>query len=212
MAAIVYNPYSFLEDVYSNGLDYVIQNLPAPAPGTTTSIQDLNDTLFEYLAGWLNVNINPNSGTAPSPVIELLFNQVLANTANDYINLKIIPNLSTGVQLNVNQLRLINAGIAGINYNTYDSLDNFFDGFDEQIASCKANNAEKAAIYIASAVARASNDYWNNILSNGPSSPVPGTWTQYLNSSYWPVNYNNLSAWVGASYLENWRGPLHFKQ
>jgi|GEM_PF-5903812 hypothetical protein len=69
MAAIVYNPYSFLEDVYSNGLDYVIQNLPAPAPGTTTSIQDLNDTLFEYLAGWLNVNINPNSGTAPSPVI-----------------------------------------------------------------------------------------------------------------------------------------------
>jgi hypothetical protein len=107
---------------------------------------------------------------------------------------------------------LINAGIAGINYNTYDSLDNFFDGFDEQIASCKANNAEKAAIYIASAVARASNDYWNNILSNGPSSPVPGTWTQYLNSSYWPVNYNNLSAWVGASYLENWRGPLHFKQ
>ena len=105
MAAIVYNPYSFLGDVYQNGLDYVIANLrPTPPP---IAIQDLNDTIFEYIAGWLDIKINPGSGTAPSPLIELLFNQVLANAANDYINLKIVSSLAQGsIQPSINQPKI----------------------------------------------------------------------------------------------------------
>jgi len=205
MSTIVFNPYAFIKDVYQEGMNYVSANLP-PITDTDGGMAEINETIFEFLAGFLNLNINPGSGSTPSPQVEMLFSQVLPNAANDYMNLKIVSNIANanlnGQSSSVNQLRLISSILSGINNNTYDSLDNFFVGVEEQIACSKGSNSDKASIFIAASIARGSAQYWNNILEEGPGTPpttVP--FQTYLNTTYWPVNYNNLSSWVSASFL-----------
>lgn len=213
MAVISYNPYKSVGPLFKGGLDYIIQN-----SNPDITIEDLTN-----LALWYIVSLYPQFAEGPPqpiysgggsgvPVPNLsaqtaaTFESIIPNVANDYMNLKITRN-STGNSYQANMAGQI---MRGIKYNTADSYENFFNNVDENIATCGSNNLVKGSLYIASAIARSSAQYWNTLLAAGDATG----WDSYIYSqsnmmtgrSNWAANYNNMPFWMTASLLGSLSG------
>ncbi len=203
MAVTTYNPYADYAFSFEAGMDSVAQNLPSGP----LNIDDIVGAVFDYIAtivpqiyyGTPCAGSGSGSGGGEaSDFFYGLYGPLLANVFNDYTNMKITNNLMA----NAKQNTIISSTLRGIKENTYDSLGNFFNGVDQQIAnSSNLSNIDKSVLYLASALGNGASTYWNNVLQNGPTSSPPPAWLAYLNTTNWSVNYNNLPQWVATSYL-----------
>lgn len=205
MSTPSYNPYAKYGPLFKNGLDYIIQYA-----NPDLTIDDLNNLVLWYVLstdpGYTGPIYSGGGSGIPAPPLgdtglDNLINAITPNVANDYMNRKITWN-STG---NVDQKRIISLIMKGINCNTVDSLNAFFDNVDQNIGILNNANSTKISLYLASAISRGSYTYWAQLLDG---AAVSG-WDNYIYSSYnvttnrgnWAANYNNIPSFTTASLL-----------
>lgn len=185
MSITYLNPFSKISTQYSNGLEYLINNLPA-----TPSFDDLNNTTIAYIQTLLDPT------TIPPDSLNLPMNDALAsvipNSVNDYNN-QIIPQ---NLMMSAGQAEFVASVLQGIRQNSIESLGAFFDEVDNEISQSNMLTINKTSLYMASGIARASYTYWMGVLS---TSGHEG-WTDHLSGSE-AINYSNVQIWVSASFL-----------
>lgn len=175
MATPVYNPWNLYVGQFSTGLDYIAANIASP------TFDSIRDTTMDYYA-----TLSPSPGGG----VENSLERSIATSANDYIDLKILENLIASPQ----QLALIESLYMGIMDNSIESLENYFDIADDQISMSSISNSDKAPIWAALAIARASLNYWESTVA------TPGNWSTYLDSDT-AANYANIPNWILASFV-----------
>ncbi len=181
MAVQTYNPFKYQEQLFTDGLDYVIANIPG-----TPTLEDLADTIVNYFS------------SLPDPPGSDFLQQikvVMINSANDYINNRIIQNMN----YDINGMALIDSILTGLKENNIDSLSDFFSAGEEQIAMSNVSTISKYALYNSLTLAKTSYTYWVNIVG------TPGGWSTYINANA-AINYANLPFWVGGAYLGAFSG------
>lgn len=181
MAITTYNPYSADVDLLSNGLDYIIANVPS-----SPTVYDLLDTCEAYL-----YTLIPG---APANV-GIGMKIALTNVLNSYIDGKIEQNLS----YDPSQLALVNSVYDGIRQQSIDSLGDFFADSAQQLAMAEYSTYSKGPMYYALMEAEVSYYYWLGKIG------APGGWATYLNSNA-AINYSNIPYWVSAAYVAAFAG------
>lgn len=176
MASPTYNPYRDYETLFTDGLDYIVTNLTPPVNYYT--ITDLVTAYFNSLP------------TPPGPEQLQAFSRLAINSGNDYINSRIAGNLN----YNANEWAFVESVLGGLKENSIDSYDSFLEDAQEQLAQADFNTPSKTALYVALALTRASNTYWNTVVT------TPGSWATYINSNA-AINYANIPHWVSATFV-----------
>lgn len=181
MAILTYNPFKYQEQLFSDGLDYVIANIPG-----SPTLDQLADTVIDYLASLPDPMGNDTLTGARIAAI---------NSANDFINNRIVQNLN----YDVNGLSLIDSVVFGMKENSIDSLADFFSAAEEQIAEATLNTISKYALYNSLTMAKTSYTYWLGVVG------TPGSWATYINSNA-AINYANLPFWATSAYMGAFSG------
>ncbi len=180
MANFTQNPFSRVGEQFYNGLDYVINNIPG-----SPNFDNLNTVTIDYLSTLLG-----GGGGSINPILGDIVYSILPNTVNDYTNLLISQNANLSQQ----QQAIAISVLDGINKNTIDTLPDFFDSVDAEIAKTEINITDKTALYIATAIGKSSSKYWENAAAS------PGNWATYLNGNS-AINYANIPFYVTASFV-----------
>ena len=181
MAIQTYNPFKYQEQLFTDGLDYVITNIPG-----SPTFDDLADTIIDYFA------------SLPDPMSSDFLTGAriaMTNSANDFINSRIADNLN----YDSNGQMLIESVLAGVKYNSIDSLADFFSAAEEQIAMADVNTISKYALYNSLTMAKTSYAYWLAKIG------TPGGWSTYFNSNA-AINYASLPFWVSSAYVGAFSG------
>lgn len=174
MAIPTYNPYKEANTLFTDGLDYIIANLPTDATF---------DDVVTQIRAYFDSLPNPPDDTK-------VFENISYNSANDYINTRIAQNLNFGA----NEWAFIDAVLQGIKENGIESLADFFTAAQEQLAEAEINTATKTSLYAALGLTKASYAYWVNIVG------TPGDWADYINTNA-AINYANIPNWVSATFV-----------
>lgn len=167
-----YNPYK--TDLFTNGLDYIIANLPG-----SPTVNQLNETVIAYFA----------SLPDPDPDHQIIMQQTNLFSINNYINQQIAANLNYDAPA----WAFIESVISGTKQNTIDSLTEYLLYAQEQLAVADINTPSKNALYIALTNAQGSCAYWQTIVES------PGSWATYLHANE-AVNYANIPTWIVAAF------------
>ncbi len=179
MAIPVLNPYKQGDTLFTDGLDYIIANLPG-----SPTYDDLSATIEAYLAA------------LPEPPDELPFIVIaMANSVNDYVNSKNAQNLN----FDGSEAAMIDAVFCGIKEQSIDSMGDFFDACTEQLTQSDINTISKTSIYGAIGLAKASDAYWKAVVA------APGAWATYINSNA-AINYANIPHWNTAAFVGTFSG------
>lgn len=175
MAISSYNPYRDYETLFTDGLNYIVTNLTPPV--NYYSITDLVTAYFNSLP------------TPPGPEQLQAFSRLAINSGNDYMNSRIAANLN----YTPTEQAFVESVLGGLKENSIDSYDSFLSDAQEQLARADFNTPSKTALYVALALTRAGNTYWNTVVT------TPGNWAAYINSNA-AINYANIPHWVSATF------------
>ena len=175
MSLASYNPYRDYETLFTDGLNYIVTNLTPPV--NYYSITELITAYFNSL---------PNP---PSDEKLQAFSRLAANSANDYIHSRIAANLNYQAP----ERAFIKNVLQGLKENSMDSYDSFLQDAQEQLAQAGFNTPSKTALYVALAISRTGNSYWNTVVT------TPGNWAAYLSSNE-AINYANIPHYVTAAF------------
>jgi len=176
MAIPTYNPYKASNTTFTDGLDYIIANLPG-----SPTLDDLTETIMEYFL------------SLPEPEDGKLVDAMayaIPNSVNDYINSKILLNLN----FNANGQVIIDSVLSAIREESIDSLGDCLEAYIEEVAKADINTVSKTSLYQAVGIANANQAYWKNIVT------TPGAWSTYINSNA-AINYANIPNWTSAAFI-----------
>ncbi len=180
MAIPILNPYKEGEQLFTDGLDYIIANIPG-----SPTYSALSDTIIDYF------NSLPSPPTEGMPLIIT----GMANSVNDYVNSKIAQNLNFGGA----EASMVDAVLCGIKEQSIDSMGDFLAACMEQLTTSDINTISKTSIYAAIGLAQVNDAYWKNIVT------TPGGWATYLNSNA-AINYANIPFWNTACVVGTFSG------
>ncbi len=180
MAIPILNPYKEGVSLFTDGLDYIIANIPG-----SPTYSDLSDTIIDYF------NSLPDPPTDGITLIET----GMANSVNDYVNSKIAQNQNFGGA----EWAMVDAVLCGIKEQSIDSTGDFLDACMEQLTQSDINTISKTSIYAAIGLAKASDAYWKAIVT------TPGGWATYINSNA-AINYANIPFWTTATFAGTFSG------
>ncbi len=180
-----YNPYKIANPLFSDGLDYIIANIPADPTYT-----DVVDTIEAYL------ETLPDSFDSVPPLVSVAY-----NSANDYMNSRIAQNLNFGA----NEWAFVDAVLQGIKDNSIDSLAEFLAAAEQQLAEAEINTATKTSLYASLGLTYASYNYWLTAVTT-----TPNAWDTYLNANA-AINYANIPHWVAATFVSSLSGFAQFQ-
>jgi hypothetical protein len=174
MAIRNYNPYDDFGLLFTNGLDYLIANLPA-----TPTMEDVRDKIYAYFE---TIPDSPD-GLGQTLAVSL-------NSSNEYINGQIVKNLN----LRRGDWAIVAAILRGIKQNSVISLDtDYWDAAQELLVQSEINTLSKSAIYVSLAMARAATTYWKTVATTS------GSWSTYVNTNE-AINYATVPYWVEAAF------------
>jgi hypothetical protein len=185
MESKTYNPFPNIGKQYVDGLDFVINNLPAPVIDST--FQVLNDTVVDYLESLFNSSFDP--GPSLPPVLDNLVYSILPNVANSYQN----GNLLKDSYYNKRQILLIGSILGAVKNNSIEGILSVLGDAENEIAQSGLSSVDQAPLFVAVEVGKKSFEYWQNVITTPASS-----WSVFLNSNP-TINTANLPIWVAAS-------------
>ena len=181
MAIETYNPYKASNTIFTDGLDYIIANLPG-----SPTFDDLLTTITAYF------NSLPDP---PGAEIIGLMPSMMANTVNDYVNSKIAENLNFGG----NEWAIVDSVLSGIKGGSIESMEDFLEAALQQVAEATISTPTKTTLYGAAGFAKASFSYWGSVVK------TPGSWATYINTNE-AINWANIPFWVEATYVGTFSG------
>ena len=194
-----YNPFPNIGKQYTDGLDFVINNLPSPIGDTTFQI--LNDTVVDYLESLFDSSFDP--GPSLPPVLDNLVYSILPNSANSYQNKNIINDSF----YNDAQLSLFNNVVNSIKNNSVEGINTILHNANSKISQSGLSAVDQAPLFVAIEIGLKSNEYWNNVIATG----TPSGWLTFLNSNP-AVNIANIPYWVIASMTAALSGYSQIQQ
>jgi hypothetical protein len=187
MSYKTYNPYPHLGEQFSNGMDYIIENISSPSSEVPQEItfEQLNTTLMSYLQTVFNHN--PENPFAP--VLQNIALSILPNAANSYQN----SNLSNDSFYSPQQTMLINSIYNSIKANDVEGILAVLENANEDIAQSGLSAVDQAPLFIAVEIAKSSYQYWLKNIYNRESN-----WRNYINQNA-AINVSNLPFWITTS-------------
>jgi hypothetical protein len=186
MSYKTYNPYPHLGEQFSNGMDYIINNISSSSLEVQEiTFDQLNATLMSYLQTVFNYN--PENPFAP--VIQNIALSILPNAANSYQN----SNLSNESFYNPQQTMLINSIYNSIRANDVEGMFAVLENANEDIAQSGLSAVDQAPLFIAVEIAKSSYQYWLKNIYNQETN-----WKNYLNQNA-AINVANLPFWITTS-------------
>jgi hypothetical protein len=163
MSLVYYNPYSQLGQKLKDGLDAIIGELPPPPPDPTV------EQLINEVIGYVGPLYGETEGDDLGPIINLELSILLSATLNGYIN----SAAGSPVHYDRRQQEYIFQLVEGILTVPLISVRACIANIEENIATSGMSSEQQAPLLMATAVGKASFDYWN---AQGEESP----WQPYL--------------------------------
>lgn len=180
MSYEVYNPYQNLGKEFTEGMDYIIKNVPKPT--TDVTFEQLNETLLKYFQTIFKSTID-------SSIINNVVLSILPNTANSYQN----SNLSNESFYNPQQIMLMNSIYASIKGNDVEGMLSVLNDANREIAESGLSAVDQTPLFVAVEIGKRSYEYWLNAIYDTKSS-----WIDLLNKNT-AINVANLTYWVTTS-------------
>ncbi|MBV6484222.1 MAG: hypothetical protein KFKLKKLM_00714 [Flavobacteriales bacterium] len=180
MSYKIYNPYQNLGKEFTEGMDYIIKNVPKPT--TDVTFEQLNETLLKYF----QTIFKP---TVDSSIINNVVLSILPNTANSYQN----SNLRNDSFYNQEQILLLNSISESIKGNDVEGILSVLNNANQEIAESGLSAVDQTPLFIAVEMGKRSYEYWLNTIYDTKSS-----WIDLLNKNT-AINVANLPFLVTTS-------------
>ncbi len=164
MSLVYYNPYSQLGQQLQDGLNAIIGELPPPPPEPTV------EQLINEVIGYVGPLYGETEGESLGPIINLELSILLSATLNGYIN----SASGSPVHYDRRQQEFIFQLVEGILAVPVVGVRDRILNIEENIATSGLNSEQQAPLLMATAVGKASWDYW--AAQSGGGSP----WQPYL--------------------------------
>lgn len=181
MSYKVYNPYQNLGKQFTEGMDYVIQNMPKPYSDAT--FEQLNQTLAKYFQTIFKTDSDA------APIINNVVLSILPNTANSYQN----SNLRNESFYNQEQVMLITSIYGAIKGNDVEGILSVLNDANEEIAESGLSAVDQTPLFVAVEMGKRSYEYWLNAIYDTKSP-----WVDLLNKNT-AINVANLPFLVTTS-------------
>ncbi len=186
MSYKTYNPYLHLGEQFSNGMDYIIENISSSSlEAQEITFEQLNKTLM----GYLQTVFDYESESSFAPVLQNIALSILPNAANSYQN----NNSSNESFYNPQQTMLLNSIYDSINANDVEGILAVLENANEDIAQSGLSSTDQAPLFVAVEIGRMSYRYWLQNIYDERSE-----WSSYLNSNT-AINVANLPFWITTS-------------
>ena len=140
MSCNTYNPFPQLGAQFTDGMDYIIGNLPTPVADAT--FEQLNETLTNYL-GTLLGSTDPDPQIPP--IIDNMVYSILPNAANSYQN----ANLQNDSFYNEKQLILFSTLVSAVKSNDVEGIPTVLDDAGQEIAQSGLSAVDQAPLFAA---------------------------------------------------------------
>ncbi len=198
MSVRTFNPYYQLDKPFVNGLNYIIDNLPAPPP--TPEAEKLFKTVIEYIGSILD----SDDPTDPIPgIVGAFIAPIVPNAANAYRD----NNLPNELFYNETQRMLGASILMAVKNSPPESIEELLNDSEDKVSESGLPSSEQAPLYIAIALGKASYAYWRTVIgectppppdSSSSSSSSLVKWQPYIDCNR-AINYANLPFWVCAT-------------
>lgn len=189
MKSKVHNPYPQTDNLFRNGMDFIIANINSEVSKDIT-FDRLNMELVDYFKTIFTSNRNDSNESTSSeyfsPLLQNIALSILPNTANNYQN----SNLNLEGFYNKKQNILLNSIYDSIRSNEIEGIPTVLENANEEIARSGLSSADQAPLFIAVEVAKSSFQYWLTNFYNKESK-----WVKYLNENV-AINIANLPFWI----------------
>jgi hypothetical protein len=165
------NPYSELGVAHTEGLDYVIKNIPA-----NPKLEDINQIVCKFVQKKMNYS--------ESTISNMELYSVIPHTYNAFIN-------SDFGSFNLRQYDMIDIIYLWIKENPIEQIEQVIIDFESNVMK-HLMMKEQLPLLLCSSIAKSSNNYWQTRIYK------PDGWEKFFYSEVF-INRSNIPFWVLAS-------------
>lgn len=171
MSYKTYNPYPHVGKQFSDGMDYIIENIFSSSLMSSSeeiTFEQLNLTLM----GYFQTIFNPESeslsvsSSAFTPILQNIALSILPNAANSYQN----SNLGNESFYNPEQTMVINSIYDSIRANDVEGILAVLENANEDIAQSGLSAVDQTPLFVAVEIGKSSYQYWLENFYNSESN------------------------------------------